>query len=276
MAGALPRDHGGRGIKPSSANYRASLLPPAASQRPRQASCPARDSHCGHDKPHRMRANARRGLLGWSSSEIRTCSVSMCDVPQQHASETSVRGVVTQGTPRAARGRSNNVRVRENATTKHSCHGDNMIRKPSDSPHFRLLSENTPSPIGAVSLLCDGRTLPVPDMGEAKQTTPRSNRTTARIGTFNLSSLRGEGLLALAQEFAREMPRATNAIAACLESFLAANEACGSVMKTTEAQILIQCEGAAVFTCKSGQQIPKDWVCDLDADCTDGSDEVDC
>lgn len=66
-----------------------------------------------------------------------------------------------------------------------------------------------------------------------------------------------------------------DAIDNCYFIFLDASECPPSVM-AVDAEVEFVCRGAAPFMCMSGESIPDTWVCDLDEECSDGSDESRC
>jgi len=61
----------------------------------------------------------------------------------------------------------------------------------------------------------------------------------------------------------------------CYFIFLDASE-CPPSVAAVDAEVEFVCRGAAPFMCTSGESIPDTWVCDLDENCSDGSDESRC
>lgn len=60
----------------------------------------------------------------------------------------------------------------------------------------------------------------------------------------------------------------------CLDAYTDVD--CGSLSKATSGKLELNCEMAPPAMCMSGETIPPSWVCDMEKDCMDGSDEVDC
>ena len=63
---------------------------------------------------------------------------------------------------------------------------------------------------------------------------------------------------------------------ACFDVFLAAVLACPDPPAAANNQVAIACYGQPPFVCASGEQVPDSYKCDLEADCSDGSDELGC
>lgn len=61
----------------------------------------------------------------------------------------------------------------------------------------------------------------------------------------------------------------------CYLLFLGAGD-CPPSVKAVDAEVEFVCRDAAPFACGSGEEIPETWLCDLEDDCADGSDEADC
>ncbi|MEZ4383021.1 MAG: LDL receptor domain-containing protein [Nannocystaceae bacterium] len=61
----------------------------------------------------------------------------------------------------------------------------------------------------------------------------------------------------------------------CYLLFLGAID-CPDSVTAIDAEVEFVCRGAAPFTCGSGEEIPETWLCDLEDNCADGSDESDC
>ncbi|MEZ4451297.1 MAG: LDL receptor domain-containing protein [Nannocystaceae bacterium] len=61
----------------------------------------------------------------------------------------------------------------------------------------------------------------------------------------------------------------------CYFLFLSAGE-CPPSVTAVDAEVEYVCRGAGAFACGSGEEIPDTWLCDLEDDCADGSDESRC
>ncbi|MCA9636187.1 MAG: LDL receptor domain-containing protein, partial [Myxococcales bacterium] len=66
-----------------------------------------------------------------------------------------------------------------------------------------------------------------------------------------------------------------DALDLCFFTLLDAGD-CPDSDQAAEAQVRFECYGDAPFACGSGETIPETWVCDLDDNCADGSDESRC
>jgi hypothetical protein len=64
----------------------------------------------------------------------------------------------------------------------------------------------------------------------------------------------------------------------CETAFENAADACPELPVAVESAIETQCDGGSgeTFTCGDGETVPADYVCDDEADCSDGSDEANC
>lgn len=63
---------------------------------------------------------------------------------------------------------------------------------------------------------------------------------------------------------------------ACRAIYVAGVQACGELSKPSHGQVLLECHDRPAFECGSGEIISKEYVCDLEADCVDMSDEAEC
>lgn len=61
----------------------------------------------------------------------------------------------------------------------------------------------------------------------------------------------------------------------CYFVFLQASE-CPPSIPAVDAEVEYVCRGASPFACGSGEEVPDTWLCDLEDDCVDGSDEAEC
>lgn len=67
-----------------------------------------------------------------------------------------------------------------------------------------------------------------------------------------------------------------DAFSECLDAYFMAIQMCAGPPKAALAEVALVCEGMPPFMCGSGESIPEGWVCNLEVDCMDGSDEMNC
>lgn len=60
----------------------------------------------------------------------------------------------------------------------------------------------------------------------------------------------------------------------CQDAYMAASSKCGALSKKSLGEMEVQCLSQPAFSCKSGEMIPQHYVCDLEPDCSDMSDEL--
>lgn len=65
-----------------------------------------------------------------------------------------------------------------------------------------------------------------------------------------------------------------DAYSACVTTYFEQYIQCGEPTKSSVGQVDVQCYGAPSFTCGSSEKIPESYVCDLEPDCPDKSDEA--